>query len=74
MQFSLMQITNTSPSGLIDGVWLQDCVATTLENAIKTAKATEKANSNRIKVAVVKKVEGTNLIGAMRYELKDLRK
>lgn len=74
MQFSLMQITNTSSSGLIDGVWLQDCVATTLENAIETAKATERANSNRIKVAVVEKIEGTNFIGAIRYDLKNLRK
>lgn len=40
-------------NGLVDGVWVQHCMATTLEEATERARSTEKANSNRITVAVV---------------------
>ncbi len=54
MKFSLIQIYNET-NGYVDGVWIQDFTGN-LNEAIKKATNTEKANSNRIKVAIVERV------------------
>ena len=51
-KYSIIQVTKRY-DGLVDGVWLQHCIACTKEEALQRARATEKANSNRISVAVV---------------------
>ena len=55
MKFSLINVFRES-RGFVDGTWLQDCNGVTLEEATERARATEKANSNRIKVAVVEQL------------------
>ena len=57
MRFSLIQVYNEK-EGYIDGMWIQDFTGT-LDAAIKKSNETEKANSNRIQIAVVKRVEGS---------------
>lgn len=57
MKFSLINVDNET-GGLVDGVWMQDHTST-LETAIEKAIRTEKANSNRIKVAVVEKTNSS---------------
>lgn len=52
-RYAIALVYNENSDSTIDGVWIQDCTACTLKEAIEKAKATEKANSNRIKVAVV---------------------
>jgi hypothetical protein len=56
-KFSLIQIYN-EVDGFVDGVWLQDHTGS-LDSAIRKANETEKANSNRIKVAVVERINST---------------
>lgn len=51
MSYSLINICKER-DGFVDGVWLQDSNEG-IERAIKAARETEKANSNRIAVAVV---------------------
>jgi hypothetical protein len=63
-KYSLIQVSSRN-NGLINGVWLQDCTGS-LEEAFQRAKDTEKANSNRIEVAVVESVLG----GSPNYSLK----
>jgi hypothetical protein len=53
MKFSLIQI-DEEINGLVSGVWLQDYTGE-FDKAVKKAKATEKANGNRIKVAIIEK-------------------
>jgi hypothetical protein len=53
-KFSLIQIYN-EVNGFVDGVWLQDHTGS-LDSAIRKANETEKANSNRINVAVVERI------------------
>lgn len=53
MNYVLLQVSKTNDNGTVNGVWLQGCCGTTLEEATKRARATEAANSNRITVAVV---------------------
>ena len=50
MRYSLINVSYEE-NGNVDGVWIQNHTGT-LETAIKAARDTEKANSNRIKVAV----------------------
>ena len=57
MKFSLINITDQSGS-FISGYWLQDHVGT-LASAITAARASEAANSNRIKVAIVAELPST---------------
>ncbi|TCI99588.1 hypothetical protein [Cytobacillus praedii] len=57
MKFSLIQIYN-EVDGFVNGVWLQDHTGN-LNSAIRKANETEKANSNRIKVAVVERIGGS---------------
>jgi hypothetical protein len=52
MGFSLVNVSKEY-NGLVDGVWMQHCTAATLEEATQRARDTEKANSDRITVAVV---------------------
>lgn len=58
MRYSLINV-HRERGGLVDGVWLQDCIGT-LDDAARTARATEQVNHNRITVAVV---EGLNSYG-----------
>ena len=51
MKFSLINVVREE-NGLVDGVWIQNYTGT-LEEAAQWARDTEKANSNRITVAVV---------------------
>lgn len=51
MKFSLVNVFEEK-DGLVNGVWIQDHTGT-LESATKAARDTERANSNRITVAVV---------------------
>lgn len=56
MKFSLINVSRIS-NGLVDGSWIQDHIGT-LESAEEAAIATERANINRIKVAVVDEIAG----------------
>lgn len=51
MRYSLILVYKEY-DGFVDGVWIQDSNGS-LEKAIEVARDTEKANSNRITVAVV---------------------
>lgn len=53
MRYALAIIKNINDDLTINGNWIQDCTACELEEAVKRARATEKANGNRIQVAVV---------------------
>lgn len=55
--FSLVNVSKEA-NGLVDGYWIQDHTGN-LETAILIAKETEKANGNKITVAVVYKVNGS---------------
>ena len=57
MKFSLINITEQC-GALISGYWLQNHIGT-LVSAREAARATEAANSNRIKVAVVAELSST---------------
>ena len=54
MKFSLIQVYKEM-DGFVDGVWIQDHTGT-LDTAVKLANETEQVNGNRIKVAVVEKL------------------
>lgn len=51
MKFSLINVEKEE-NGIIEGVWLQDHTGT-LKTAIENAIATEKANNDRLDIAVV---------------------
>ena len=69
MKFSLINVSREY-DGMVDGVWLQDHTGT-IESATEKARATERANSNRITVAVVEKLSYTPDY-SLRKELKRL--
>lgn len=74
MNYSLVNVFANKEDGKIDGSWIQDCCGVTLDEAISAAKATEAANGNRIRVAVVNQLSGTNLTASpVRTGLVDLR-
>lgn len=56
-KFSLINVSERN-NGKASGNWIQD-VTGTKEEAFKRARATEKANSNRINVAVVERVNSS---------------
>lgn len=56
-KFSLINVS-AEKDGKVDGYWVQDHIGD-LKSAIKAAKETEKANNNKIKVAVVDQVSNT---------------
>lgn len=58
MRYALLNISRVREDGKVDGVWFQSHTGT-LESAIQEARATEKANSNRIQVAVVREIAGS---------------
>lgn len=70
MRYSLITIYKEN-NGFVDGVWMQDSTGT-LEEAIEKARATEKANSNRIAVAVVEHLNGSSPNYCLRTGLKRL--
>jgi len=51
MKFSLINVDKQSGE-FVDGVWIQDHIST-FETAVKKARDTEKANGNKIIVAVI---------------------
>jgi len=53
--YSLINVIQIK-KGYFSGVWVQHAHAVTLDEALERARATEKANSNRIIVAVVDKL------------------
>jgi hypothetical protein len=53
-KFSLIQVYN-EVDGIVDGIWLQDHTGS-LDSAIRKARETERANSYRINVAVVERI------------------
>ena len=70
MKYSLINVTNQYGK-YVDGIWIQNFIGT-LEEATQYGRETEKANSNRILVAVVNELAGTTLIGAYRKHLESL--
>lgn len=56
-KFSLINVSERK-NGLVSGNWIQDVTGTKKEAFIK-AKYTEKANSNKIEVAVVARIIGS---------------
>ena len=61
MTYSLLSCSKIA-SYIVDGYWIQDCVACTLEDAIERAISTKKANSNKIEIAVIPAVNSTTPI------------
>ena len=51
MRFTLINVSHEK-DGVVDGAWLQDHTGT-IETATEEARETERANSNRITVAVI---------------------
>lgn len=75
MRFALVCIDHEK-DGLVDGAWMQNFTGT-LEEASQWARETEKANSNRISVAVVEDMYYTpfsNVYGAKRLDRAPERK
>lgn len=70
MKFSLINV-DREYDGLVDGTWMQDHTGT-LESATEWARETEKANSNRITVAVVSSIGSAPPNYSPRYGLKRL--
>ncbi|WP_456363659.1 hypothetical protein [Priestia aryabhattai] len=70
MRLSLIQVYKET-DGLVEGVWLQDYTGD-LDGAKEKAKQTEKANGNRIKVAVVEQLTYSCSDYSMRSNLKRL--
>lgn len=66
MRYALALISNINDNLTIDGCWLQNCAACSLEEAVKRARATEKVNGDRISVAVV----DASLFGVTDYNCK----
>lgn len=71
MRYSLINVWHEE-DGLVDGNWIQDCSAVPFEVAVKRARETEKANSNRITVAVVEGIDDIPAIFAYKTGLKRL--
>ena len=59
MTFSLINVSSRDAEGLVTGNWIQDVIGT-IDDAYNRARSTEEANGNKISVAVVKGLPGTN--------------
>ena len=59
--YMLLQIDRETGK-YVDGTHLQWCCACSLEEAVKRARATEKANGNRISVAVTDSLYDLNMV------------
>ena len=70
MKYSLLNVIEEK-GGLVDGIWIQDH-RSTLGAAIEEAQATEAANSNRITVAVVERLNGSSPDYCLKKQLKRL--
>lgn len=70
MKYSLVNVS-AEKDGYVDGVWICNYTGT-LIGAIKEARDTEKANSNRIKVAVVDDISCPSPNNDLRKHLKRL--
>lgn len=53
-KYSLIQVQERK-NGRVSGYWIQDCVGT-IEEAFERKEDTEKANSNRIEIAIVEQL------------------
>jgi len=71
MNYSLINVSHER-NGLVDGVWLQDCTGVALEEAKKRSRDTERANSNRIVVAVVESLNYSSSNYTLRRGMKRL--
>lgn len=56
MNFSLLNVVRKNADGTLDGYWMQDCSGSTYQDARTRAMETERANSNRIQVAVIEQI------------------
>jgi len=72
MKFSLIQIYKET-NELVDGVWIQDHTGN-LDSALKLANDTEKANGNRIKIAIVEQIGSSSSNYNLLTKLKRLDK
>lgn len=58
MKFSLINVS-IQKEGKVNGYWTKDANGVSLEEAIERAKSIEKANSNKIDIAVVPQLNST---------------
>ena len=70
MKYSLIQVEREY-DGMVDGVWMQNHIGT-IDSAAEAARATERANSNRITVAVVEDLGYSEPNHSLRTALKRL--
>lgn len=63
----LLQIDKKSGNDIVSGTHVQWCCACTLEQAARNARETERANGNRIEVAVVNELYEPYCLGK-RYD------
>ena len=71
MRYSLINIYNVQENGRIDGVWMQDFIGS-FEEAVQCARETEAANSYKISIAVVGKLNCSTPTYCMNYGLRRL--
>lgn len=57
-KFSLVNISKRE-NGMVSGVWIQDFTGSK-EEVFKLARNTERANGNRIEIAVVERIGGSS--------------
>lgn len=70
MKYSLIQV-DREYDGMVDGVWMQNHIGT-IDSATEEARATERANGNRITVAVVEDLGYSEPNYSLRTALKRL--
>ena len=70
MKYSLLNVSKEE-NGMVCGVWMQDYTGTFSE-AVQKARDTEKANCNRVNVAVVDHLNGSSPDYSYRTRLKRL--
>lgn len=79
MNYSLVNVTHKHKNGLIDGVWMQNCTAVDLSEALQRARDTEDINTGSgygggIEVAVVEDLNYSCPNYSVRFGLKRLDK
>jgi hypothetical protein len=70
-KYSLLNVFSRE-NGRVSGVWLQDFTGSLYE-ALQLARDTEKANSNRIEIAVVERVGGSISDYSLKTNLEEIR-
>lgn len=68
----MLLLIDKEENGKVDGTHLQWCSGCSIEEAEKSARATEKANGNRISVAVIDEVYDSYAMGRQYKEKKRL--